>query len=673
MLVFDQLKKNDPQLQLLAVVFCFGLGVLVTGLWWVQIVNVGRYQQSLETQSFRSVRIPAVRGKILDRHGAVLAENRPNYNISLYLEELSPDFRKEYAAIRPRRVVTNDLPFWKDWLGFEAVKTQYVRLRGEDLVSVQRAARYRAANRVVQKVAGVLQMPLTLDYTNFYRHYELQRALPYTIVSNVSALHLARFEERGVNSPGVDVEVRSTRHYPEGATASHVLGYVLGDDRSVEGEDAYYSYRLPDYRGLIGIEGGFNEELRGHAGAKSVQVNNLGYRQSETIWNPAEPGRNVVLTLDLRIQQAAEEALRKALGADARAAVVVMHVETGDVLAMVSSPASDPNNFIRGFTPPQLRRWHDESLGIQKNRATRENYQAGSIFKPIVALAALENGLNPSQEFVVEPNPSNPSKGIFYVGRQPFKDTVPPGRYDLRHALVRSSNTYFITNGLRPGVFGRVIELGRRLHLGERIGLPLLQETDGNFPTAERVARRDWRDGYTANICIGQGELDVTPLQMAVMTAALANGGKVLFPRLVDRLESVDLAGLAPPTVFPKGRVRDHLGVSQRNLNLVRQAMLAETEDIEAHATGQRARVEGLRICGKTGTAERDERRPDGEKRNTVWFVSYAPYERPEYAVVVMVEDGQSGGATCAPIARDVYVALKNLNRPAGTNLTSNR
>lgn len=670
MLVFDQLKKNDTQLQLLALLFCLGLGVLVAGLWWVQIVNASQHQESVETQAFRSVRIPAVRGRILDRNEVALAENRPNYNINLYLEELSPAFRKEYQRIRPRAIVTNDLPFWKDWLGFPTVTTQYLRLKPDDLTRIQRNARYHAASAVVGKIAAVLQTPLTLDYTNFYRHYDVQRALPYTVASNLPPVQVARFEERGISSLGVDLEAQPTRAYPFGPTAAHVLGYVRSDDSSALNELASFSYRMPDYRGVVGIEGGFDSQLRGVAGAKSVQVNSLGYRQSETIWEAAESGRNVVLTLDLRVQQAAESALRKSLGENGRAAVVVMHVETGDVLAMASSPTFDPNCFIRKFTPGEFARWKSEELGVQKNRATREHYQAGSIFKTIVALAALEKGLNPNEEFTVEEDRQRPGKGIYYVGRTPIKDTAPPGKYDLQRALVRSSNSYFVACGLRPGVFDRVVELGARLHLGERIGLPLLQETPGNFPNAKH--QRDWVPQFKAHISIGQGRMDVTPMQMAVMTSALANGGKVLKPRLVDRLESQDFAGIEPPEVFPKGVVRDQLGVSQRNLDLVRNAMLAETEDVADSATGQRVRVEGLRICGKTGTAEREERRADGQKKNTTWFISYAPYERPQWAVAVMVEDGQSGGSTCAPIARDVYLKLQEISRAATGNTVAN-
>jgi penicillin-binding protein 2 len=666
MIVFDQLKKNDLQLQLLAVLVCLGIVLLLSGLWWVQIVNASNYRARVETQSYRTVRVPAVRGKILDRTGVALAENRPSYNVGLYLEELSPQFRAEYRAIRPKQVVTNELPFWKSWLGISPVQTQYVRMSRAQTDATIHAARHRVVQRVADQVAVVLQTPLPVNPTNFQRHYAIARAMPFPLANNLTPELVARFEERAINSLGVDLEIEFQRQYPFGSTAAHVLGYVRSETSSVEGEDSYYSHPLPTYRGLVGIEGGFDKELRGLPGMKSVLVNNLGYRQTETVWEQTVAGQNVVLTLDAEVQRATEKALQAKIGSNGRGAVVVLEVHSGDILALASQPTSDPNAFIRRFTPAELARWKDEQLGVQKNRATAEQYQPGSIFKTIIALAALENGISEQQIVNVRPHPNYPWRGAYFLGRSVINDTAPHGEYDLRRAIVRSSNSYFIEMGLRPGVFERVIELGRRLHLGERINLPLRQEAAGNFPRAG--SERDWNPRYKANICMGQGAMDVTPLQMAVMTAALANGGKVLYPRIVDRLESADHAARTPPTrelsregtpvIFPPGRVRNHLGVSPRHMTILHEAMLAETEDTADGATGQYARVEGLRICGKTGTAEREQRGPDGRKRNTTWFASFAPYERPQFAVVVMVEDGESGGRTCAPIARDVYQAL---------------
>ena len=663
MLIFDQIRKNDAQLQLLALLLCGGLAVLLAGLWWVQIVNASRYRESVETQSFRTVRLAAARGKILDRNGVALAENRPNYNISLYLEELSNDFKKEYRRSRPRLVTTNDLPFWKDWLGISPVKTQYVRLKPEQSTQIVRDSRYRVVQTVADKVASVLQTPLALNYTNFTRHYETARSMPFCVVSNLSPLHVARFEEQSINSIGVDLEIQSKRSYPHSNIAAHVIGYVRSDDSSAVGEDAFFSYRMPDYRGLVGIEGGFDQKLRGRAGAKSVQVNNLGYRQAENIWEQAVPGQNVVLTLDLNVQRETEAALRKHIGASGRGAVVVMDVRSGDILALASAPTFSPSQFTHGISSRDYKQLQE--LTAEKNRATAEQYQAGSIFKTIIALAALENGLDKNRIFQVDPNPQNSGRGAYILGNRIIKDTAPPGDYNLSRAIVRSSNSYFVQIGLLPNVFEKVLQLGKQLHLGEKFdpdNLPLRQQAAGHFPAV--ATAKNLPAGEKANICIGQGAMDVTPVQIAVMISAIANGGTVLKPRMVDRLESQDLASIEPPTIFPRGQVRDRLAVSMRNLKTLHEAMLQETED-QVEGTGRHVQPCGFRVCGKTGTAELQTLREDGQKKNTTWFASFAPYESPRYTVIVMVENGQSGGMTCAPIARDVYVALKSFETRA--------
>lgn len=667
MLIFDQLKKNDPQLQLLALLVFCGLSVLLAGLWWVQVVRARDYQSSSDTQSSRTVRLPSVRGKILDRNGAVLAENRANFNISVYLEDLGKSFREEYLRLRPTNTVTVQPAFWKRLLGF-GPKTMPVRLKSSEALPYEWQARYVVMDRVVDQVAAGLQMPgLTLDTNKFLRHFTNRLALPFPVLSGATVANVARFQESLAGNIAADLEIQSTRVYPFSNTAAHVLGYLTrDDDRSAVGEDTVFNYRLPDFRGVVGVEGGLDELLAGRGGTKSVVINNRGYRQSESITTPVEAGHNVVLTLDLKIQRTAEAALRESFrqhGSPGFGAVIVMEVETGDILAMASLPASDPNYFVTGFPGYPLgefQRWTNAAVGLQKNRATREIYQPGSTFKTIIALAALEGGLHPNEKVRVDPNPAEPHRGAFVLGREKWRDTAPPGDYDLRQAIVKSSNSYFIQVGIRPGVIQRVAELARRLHLGEPIGLGLKQESGGHFPFS-KLSRSGWTTGETANLCIGQGQMDVTPLQMGVLTCALANGGKVLWPRLVARIEPQDPISTEAPTNFPTGRIRDQLGVSQRSLQIVRDAMVAETED--DGGTGRHARVPGLRICGKTGTAERVER---GVTHNATWFISFAPYEAPaRYAVVVMVEDGASGGASCAPVAREIYKKLFNLDASA--------
>lgn len=669
MLIFDQLKKNDAQLQLLALVLGAGLLVLLGGLWWVQIVNANRFREIVETQHYRTVRMPAARGRILDRNGQALAENQPNYSINVYLEELSDDFRKEYRRIRPRVIITNDLPFWKTWLGISSVKTQYVRVKGEQL---EQQARFQVVASVAQKVGDILQTPLSLNASNFNYHYANSRAMPFSLANNLAPQAVARFEEKSSGTLEANIEMQAKRVYPNGNVAAHLIGYVRPDDSSALGEDADFSYRLPDYRGQLGIEGGLDQTLRGRAGVKSVLVNSLLYRQNDTIWESTLPGTNVVLTIDLELQRAAEEALRQHISTIGRGAVVVMDVRSGDILALASNPTYNPNLFVGRISHADYQQI--QQLTAQKNRATGEHYQAGSVFKTIVALAALETPqarFNPRDEYEVKLNPAT-GRGIIWVGNHPFRDTVTPGFYNLERAITKSSNAYFIALGLRPGVFERVVELGRRLHLGERFPadtLPLRQEAPGNFPSAEQVHKNNWQDGDTASVCIGQGQMDVTPLQVAVMISALANGGTVLVPRLIDRLVPNDPTGLTPPQITPRGQVRDRLGVSPRSFKILHEAMLSETESAEG--TGRGVQDCGYRVCGKTGTAELQVLRDDGsgKKRNTTWFGSFAPYESPRFAVVVMVENGESGGKTCVPIAHDVYKALTNFEARVTTKV----
>jgi penicillin-binding protein 2 len=654
MLILDELKKNDPQLRLVAGMLASGLFVLLAGLWWVQIVSAREYQGHLDTQSYRTVRLPAVRGKILDRDGRVLAENRPRYNLSLYLDDLRKQFKIASDAEYTR--ATNDRALFiaarEKQLGrpltkaerkqFAFTASQMEQLRGQ--------GRYRVASAVISQVGQKLGEPLTLDPAKFERDYETRLAMPYTVIPDASPEQVARFEEQITGGLGADVDLQPVRSYPLGTTASHLLGCLQRDDESQEGEDPVFNYRLPDYRGVTGIEWGFDSWLRGHAGGESVLVNNLGYRQSENILEAPEPGQNVVLTIDLDLQRAATESLVAHQGADARAAIVVMDVRNGDVLAMVSSPEINPDYLANDpifLSDPKLR--------PEMNRATQQNYAPGSIFKPIVGLAALEAGLNPD---ALVDNP-----GYVFVGRRHIADLAPPGQYNFRRAIIESCNTYFITVGLRSAGIENIIRMAEKFDFGEHTGLPTRQDGKGSLPTLERV-RSDWRDGDTANICIGQGEIAVTPMQMAVAYAAIANGGTIFWPRLVERIEPQDPASGGTTTNFPSGLVRGNIGVSGRSLKILRDAMLAETVE----GTGQPAQVPGLQICGKTGTAQvMNERNQEVDR--TTWFASFAPYEHPRYAVVVMVESGTFGGPTCAPIAHDIYAEiLKKENTPAPKN-----
>jgi penicillin-binding protein 2 len=640
MIVFDQLKKNDPHLRLITWSVLIGLAILVAGLWWVQIISYRQYSENQKAQSFRTVRIPGIRGKILDRRGLALAENQPSYNVILYVDELRAEFKKEWTRTRPPR-------------GTKLALAQRRALEAQ--------ARYRVASNAVQQVASLLQQPVSFGMDKFLQHYTNQLALPLTLLTNLSERQVARLLEGSVNPPGVDLEIQPMRHYPGGILAAHVLGYLVPDNRSMEGEVADFNFRLSDYRGLVGIEGEFDAELRGKAGVKSVLVNSLGYRQSENIWTPAEPGKNVVLTLDAAIQHAAESALQSALpGSVPRGAVVVMDPHNGDVLAMASSPSFNPNAFIPRISREEWFHLSDEIMKPQINRAMQMNYAPGSIFKVITGLAVLEAGIDPAEKI------SNPG-WIRVPGRnKPIDDLAAPGDYDFKTAFIKSSNTYFITNGMRAGIEA-IVRLGQRLHLGERTGLLSSQETPGNLPKLAQV-RRGWIAPDTALICMGQGRLDVTPLQMAVMISAIANGGKVLWPRLVQRIEPAEPHSDEPVIEFPTKPPRNELGVSERSLSITREAMLA---DVESGGTGKAALVPGMSIGGKTGTAQITD--PQGRVvGHTTWFASCAPFENPRWVVVVMVEEGASGGGTCAPVAAKIYRTIQKLELEGRPNVARN-
>ena len=658
MLVVDELKKNDPQLRLLALLVAGGFFILLTGLWWVQVVTAREYQNHQEAQAYRTIRVSAVRGKILDREGRVLAENRARYNLSLYFDDLNEQFNKERNRLRPVKVVSTPAPFWKFWSSAKTVQTNRVKLKSKELDTLMWQARYNVVNRIVTQVGQKMGEPLALDPKKFVRSYEQERAMPFTILKDLDAGQIARFHENHSADFGADLAMQSVRSYPLGVTAAHLLGQVTlkdGND-SVEGEESFYTYRLPDYRGMTGVEGRYNSQLRGRAGGISVKVNSMGYRQSEDVDASPQPGHNVTLTLDLDLQRAAEAALKNRQGENVNGAVVVMDVRNGDVLAMVSSPTFDPNNFALGWPTEKYKEFQDS--GAEKNRAIFENYAPGSIFKPIVALAALEHGLNPRENYRVQANPTRPDKGCIFVGKRKIEDTAAPGDYDFKKALIHSSNSYFIWHGLRPGIVDSVARLGHQLHFGERTGLFTNQETPGIFPKLARVQSRAWREGDTANLCIGQGEIDLTPIQVAIAYSAFANGGKVFYPRIVSRIEAQDDFNNSAATNFPAAQIRDRLTVKPSSFKILHDAMLADVQSSEG--TGRRAAVPGYNICAKTGTAQVQ----DSANRLTghnYWFASFAPYESPRYAVVVLVQSetmGGSGGETCAPIAHDIYEAI---------------
>lgn len=633
-----QVRSGDPRLRILGGMYFLGLAILLAGLWYLQIVSSHKYQDSLKAQAFRTLRVPGSRGRILDRNGEVLADNHPRFNVNLYLEDIRPLFTHEYT---------------------NTVKKEFVARMGRAPKPSERAelgalARYRVVSNIVWQVSStLLPSPLVLNPYGFARHYEEKRAMPMPVVTGLSQEQVARFLEQNFELPGISLEIEPQRFYPHGTLAAHALGYVQRENESETDKDheIQFKHSLPSFKGVTGLEGGFNEDLSGKSGAKAILVNNVGYREREETWIEPVPGKNVALTLDLEIQKAAERALASS-GPDTRGAVVVLDCQSGDVLALASAPAFDPNMFVRpgDFGTNDWERLRDETLTPQFNRALQGAYHPGSTFKIIVALAAFEAGIMDLETMVHNPGGS-------WVGRRWIKDeNAPIGDWAFKEAFKRSANSYFIDVGLKAGV-DKLVDMGRRFNLGEKSGVvqPRL-ETGGQFPRVGDRKKHDgepWTDGDTANLCIGQGELTVTPLQMALVTSAVANGGKVLRPRLVMQVEEQFPAGSVEP--MPGAQVERTIGVQSKHLEWVRMAMLADVE--EDKGTGRAAFVPGMRICGKTGTAQ--IRNAKGMTYVT-WFVSFAPYESPKYATVVVIEtDHGSGAVLCAPKAKVIYSAIQ--------------
>jgi penicillin-binding protein 2 len=643
MFLFDQLKKGDPHLRPIALGVLLGMGLLVAGLWYVQVVSAKRYRADLLEQSLRIVRVPAIRGKILDRNGFSLAENRPSYNLNLYMEEFRRHFRHEYT--------NSVLPEFKR-------AHPGVKATGKTDEALQASARYRVVSNLLFQVSSVVGQPETLDPKAFASHYNSLRSLPFPLMRELSVHQVALFTERSPPMPSLALEVQPVRIYPWRSTAAHLLGYVRSEAKPSEDEEIAFQFRLPDYLGVVGVELAFDQQLRGRAGVKSVLVNNLQYRQAEEIIAPPRPGQNVILTIDLPIQRAAERALR-GVGGEPRGAAVVLDCRNGDVLAMASVPAFDPNVFTSRISEEEWARLSDPDLRPQFDRAAYGTYMPGSIFKIAVALACLEAGtLKPSDVF--------DSKGYYQIGGRgrPWRCTVPAGAYDFDKAFYRSCNCYFIDHGLQLG-YEKITAMGRRLGFGTRTGLNTRREAAGYFPHPSDKVKRSgsrWMPGDTANLCIGQGELRVTPLQIAVMTAAIANGGRILEPRVVDRIEPGDPDSDGEVIRFASGQIRSELKVDPKHLELVRRAMFLDVAHPDG--TGRKAAVDGMQVCAKTGTAQMME--GGSLKEYITWFASFAPYEKPRYVVVAVIEGGDSGGTTCAPVAQDIYTAILQREQRAG-------
>jgi penicillin-binding protein 2 len=596
---------DDEFLRIRVVLACMliGLGILGGRLWWLQVSQGHQFERDQTRQSIRRVRIPGVRGRIYDRNQACLADNRPSYCIVAYLEEM-----RQPGA-------------WKKTID---------RVQG-----------------MVSNLSVRLDLEPAVERSDIQAHIKKRLPLPFILWRDVDDVTLARFSENASDFPGVDIYTEAVRSYPQHGLAAHTVGYVGRADLAPTESEEPYHYYLPDMAGRAGVEKSMDDTLRGDAGGRLVRIDVSGYRRHDVGQREPEPGADVRLAIDNRVQKL----LETALGDDPGSAVVI-DPNNGDVVAMASTPGYDLNDFIPAITHEAWGILRDDPRKPLINRTISGVYAPGSTFKLVTALAALESGST-------KPSDSYTCPGYFRLGSAVFNCWFHSGHgvVDLNEAIQRSCNVYFFHVGLKTGE-GPIAEMARRMGLGHRTDIELEGERAGLVPDSrwkQLFLEDGWRDGDTCNIAIGQGAMAVTPLQMALLTAAIANGGTLYKPRLVTGVRGSGWDEFQERPVVVAGKCN----WNPEQIRVVREGMRAVIMD--PLGTGKAALVPDVVAAGKTGTAEFGKKE---ERKRHAWMVAFAPYDAPKYAIALLVDEGVSGGETAAPrmgqILRGIFHGLDN-------------
>jgi len=463
---------------------------------------------------------------------------------------------------------------------------------------------------------------------------------PVRVRRGLTLEEVTKVEERKLELPGVVVEVEPERVYPTSTFAAHLLGYVreVSDDQMKQGR-----YRRGDMIGQSGLERLLDEHLRGRDGGERIEVDALGRPVQVMRREEPDPGAQVITTVDRRIQEAAERAMVGRSGA-----VIVMDPRNGDVLAMTSSPAFELDRLTGNLDKEEWLKVIRDPLTPLMNRALQSQYAPGSVFKVVVAAAGLQEGsLTPMDRLYCN--------GEFHLGNWTFKDWKEGGHghVDTRTALIHSCNIFFYQAGLKVGP-AAIARYSEAFGLGAPSGIDLGGEKAGLVPFRDgrrRIDGRKWQAGDTVNMSIGQGQVLVTPMQVARMMSAVANGGVLWRPRLVQRVERVDGSLAYSSSSKMTGRV----DLSPIVWAFLRQALAGVVNE---GGTGGAARNPGVEVAGKTGTAQSVNKSDSAKGQDHAWFASFAPAQDPEVVVVVLVERGGKGGQVAAPIARQIYQAI---------------
>lgn len=600
-LIKQQQRTFSQRLPLFAALVGVVFSLLGLRLYFLQIVRGPHFRRLAEENRISLIRLRAPRGIIFDRHGNVLVASRPSFSVSLDLDAVG-DRAATIAAVA-------------------------------SALGLDRAEVFRKVEEV-----------------EHYRRFE-----PVRIKDDVSREEVAALEALRFDHPGIVIEVEPRRSYPHGTLASHVLGYVGQINAAELKTRGNLGYRSGDHIGKSGIERQLDAELKGRDGFQQMEVDSLGHGIRVLSSIAPEPGSSVTLTIDLALQQAAEEALAGLSGA-----IVAVDPRDGAVLAAASAPPLDPNRFSHGLSQEEWEELNSDTRRPLQNRVTQAQYPPGSVFKIVTAVAALETG-------VVTPATSFSCSGALRYGNRDFRcwKRGGHGSVDLHRALVESCDVYFYQLGLKTGI-DEIARYARELGLGRVTGLELGSESPGLVPDSawKRRARGEpWYAGETLSAAIGQGYDLVTPLQAALLAAAIANGGDVHRPYLVRRV--VDSSGSLLREGAPDGGRRVIL--RPETLAAVRAGLWGVVN--EPGGTGAAARVAELAVAGKTGTAQvvrmpaKGGRQGEAARalKDHAWFVCYAPADGARVAIAAIVEHGGHGGSESAPIARRLLEELKGL------------
>jgi len=573
-------------------------GVIASRVYYLQVVESDQYKVLADENRISLRLLPPQRGRILDRFGEELATLRQNYGVIL-IPERTRDVKRTLEAL-----------------------SEHVPISEENHKRVLREIRTKRS------------------------------FMPIIIAEDLSWEDFARINVKSYDLAGVQPVVGETRAYPYGPLLSHLIGYVasVSEDDLAKIENPEPVLRAPGFRiGKSGIEKMQDAELRGRAGNMRVEVNAYDRVIRELTRTEGIPGKDTVLSIDIELQKAAAAALTGQSGS-----IVCLDIERGEVLTLVSVPGFDPDNFNMGLSGAQWKALQNDPMHPLINKSVAGLYPPGSTIKPLIAIAALASGA------------MSPSDGVYCNGKARLGNHLfhcwkkeGHGAMSMREAIKHSCDVYFYEAGRRMGIVP-MQEMGNKFGLGVKLDIGLPDEKQGLMPSPNWKRARfgqPWVGGETLIAAIGQGYIQTTPLQLAVMTARLASG-KAVMPRLVR-----DVSADARPIIFPD------MNIPTEFLNLARDGMWAVVNEVRGTAYTKRMDYNGYQYSGKTGTAQvrrisREERYRAGgvtknenlpwEQRDHALFVGYAPSDKPRYAISVVIEHGGGGSTVAAPIARDI-------------------